>query len=100
MNTRPHSNFLCLLVCLAMFSTAPSLLNSSSMTHISQGTPKLKLNSIHHETLRGLRFLSLSIGRGVISLPLAFCSYNQEGYGNINAITVDARSKACTVFTR
>jgi hypothetical protein len=42
------------------------------MTHISQGTPKLKLNSIHHDTLRGPGFLSLGIGRVVISLPIVF----------------------------
>jgi hypothetical protein len=89
MNTRPHTNFLSLLVCLAMFSTdtfsTQLKLNDSHFTENSQA--EIKFDPSRHIT--GPRLSFSHYRKGCNFLTDCLCSYNQEVYGNIKENTAD-----------
>lgn len=85
MNTRLHTNFLSLLVCLAMFSTdtfsTQLKLNDSHFTGNSQA--EIKFDPSRHIT--GTRLSFSHYRKGCNFLTDCLCNSNQEVYGNTAA---------------
>lgn len=87
MNARLHTNFLSLLVCLAMFSTdtfsTQLKLNDSHFTGNSR--VEIKFDPSRHIT--GTRLSFSQYRKGCNFLTDCLCNYNQEGFGNIKENT-------------